>query len=70
MTRILVANRGEIAIRVLTAAAELGYQTAAVYSDDKDTSHCDHAHVAVKLRSPASFLNPQHIIEAAKRYPQ
>lgn len=66
--KILVANRGEIAIRIIAAATELGFQTAAVYSDNQDKSHCLDANEAIKLKTPASFLNPQHIIEAAKRY--
>ncbi|ORX62453.1 hypothetical protein DM01DRAFT_1299138 [Hesseltinella vesiculosa] len=63
--KILVANRGEIAIRVLTAASQLGYQTVAVYSA-QDTSHCAHADQSVQLSSAASFLNVQHIIDIAK----
>lgn len=65
--KLLVANRGEIAIRILTAAAELGFQTVAVYGDDQDKSHCFAAHTSIRLPSSASFLNPQHIVDAAKR---
>ncbi|KAI8065948.1 hypothetical protein BC940DRAFT_240539 [Gongronella butleri] len=64
--RLLVANRGEIAIRVLTAAADLGCETIAL-SADQDSSHCAHATHAVKLPSAASFLNVSHIIDAAKK---
>ncbi|KAI9491700.1 carbamoyl-phosphate synthase L chain, ATP binding domain-containing protein [Zychaea mexicana] len=66
MTKLLVANRGEIAIRALTAAAELGLQTVAVYSDEHDKSHCGFADQVVKLKSPGAFLDPQQIIDAAK----
>lgn len=65
--KILVANRGEIAIRIITAAIELGYQTVAVYSDDQDNSHCRDASESIKLKNASSFLNPQEIIDAAKR---
>ncbi|ORZ15820.1 carbamoyl-phosphate synthase L chain, ATP binding domain-domain-containing protein [Absidia repens] len=64
--KLLVANRGEIAIRILTAAAELGFQTVAVYADPQDTAHCLTADESIKLASPQSFLNEQHIIDAAK----
>ncbi|CAO3600494.1 unnamed protein product [Absidia cylindrospora] len=64
--KLLVANGGEIAIRILTAAAELGFQTVAVYADPQDTAHCLTADESVKLASPQSFLNEQHIIDAAK----
>ncbi|KAL0085230.1 carbamoyl-phosphate synthase L chain, ATP binding domain-containing protein [Phycomyces blakesleeanus] len=64
--KILVANRGEIAIRILTAATELGFETVAVFSDPQDTSHCDAAHISIRIRSAASFLDPKEIIEAAK----
>lgn len=66
--KLLVCNRGEIAIRALNAARELGLETVAVYSDEQDKSHCDVAHESIKLESPASFLDPQQIITAAKRY--
>lgn len=67
MTKILVANRGEIAIRIITAAAELGLETVAVYSDDQDRSHCSDAHESIKLKNTLSFLDPQQIIDAARR---
>ena len=68
MTKLLVANRGEIAIRALTAATELGLQTVAVYSDEQDKGHCRFADQVVKLKTPGSFLNTKEIIDATKRF--
>ncbi|CAO3615603.1 unnamed protein product [Cunninghamella blakesleeana] len=64
--KLLVANCGEIAIRILTAAAELGYQTVAVYADNNDKAHCAFANEAIQLETIQSFLKPEHIIHAAK----
>lgn len=64
--KILIANRGEIAIRIITAASELGIQTVAVYSDEQDKSHCIGANESVKLKAASSFLDPQQIIQAAQ----
>ncbi|KAI8095665.1 carbamoyl-phosphate synthase L chain, ATP binding domain-containing protein [Thamnidium elegans] len=66
MNKILVANRGEIAIRIITAASELGIQTIAVYSDEQDKSHCIGASETIKLKNASDFLNPQSIIHAAQ----
>lgn len=68
---ILVANRGEIACRVMRTARELGYRTVAVYSDaDADAPHVHAADIAVHI-GPAvasqSYLDAGRIIEAARR---
>jgi acetyl/propionyl-CoA carboxylase alpha subunit len=68
--RILVANRGEIAIRIIRTCRELGVETVAVYSDaDADAAHVIAADVAVRL-GPAptgeSYLRGDAIIEAAR----
>ncbi|MCD4721911.1 MAG: acetyl-CoA carboxylase biotin carboxylase subunit, partial [Desulfobacula sp.] len=68
--RILIANRGEIAIRVIRACKEMGIKTVAVYSDaDKDSLHVRYADDAVNI-GPAlsykSYLNIDNIIGAAK----
>ncbi len=68
---ILIANRGEIACRVIRTARALGYRTVAVYSDaDADALHVQQADAAVHIgASPAaeSYLNAVALIEAAKR---
>ncbi len=68
---ILIANRGEIAMRILRAARELGIKAIAVYSDaDRDAPHVRYANEAYYIgASPAaeSYLVPEKIIEAAKK---
>jgi acetyl-CoA carboxylase biotin carboxylase subunit len=69
--KILIANRGEIAIRITRACRELGIQTVAVYSDaDKNASHVQQADEAIHLGPAApkeSYLNIEKIIAAAKQ---
>ena len=69
--RILIANRGEIALRVIRTAREMGIECVAVYSDvDARALHTRMAHVAVPLggRTPAeSYLDQDKIIQAALR---
>lgn len=69
-TKILVANRGEIAVRIMRTAREMGIRTVAVYSDVDDGSpHVLAADEAVLLGAadPAeSYLHSDRIIEAAK----
>jgi geranyl-CoA carboxylase alpha subunit len=67
---ILIANRGEIACRIIRAARADGYRTIAVYSDaDADALHVRAADAAMRIgpAAPAkSYLAAQNIIEAAK----
>ncbi|WP_425058449.1 Biotin carboxylase [Sporomusa carbonis] len=68
--RLLIANRGEIAVRIIRACQELGIETVAVYSDaDVDALHVKLADYAVRI-GPAeaqhSYLNSAAIVEAAK----
>ncbi|MEW6351949.1 MAG: acetyl-CoA carboxylase biotin carboxylase subunit [Thermodesulfobacteriota bacterium] len=69
--KILVANRGEIAVRVMRTAREMGIRTVAVYSDvDRDALHVLTADESVPLGAsdPASsYLNVDKIIKAAKQ---
>jgi acetyl-CoA carboxylase biotin carboxylase subunit len=69
--KILIANRGEIAIRIMRACKELGIQTVAVYSEaDKNALHVRFADEAVLLGPAApkeSYLNIDRIIAAAKQ---
>ena len=70
MRKILIANRGEIACRVMRTAHQLGYRTVAVFSDaDRDAPHVRQADEAVHIGpSPASasYLNIDAILGAAK----
>lgn len=67
--KILIANRGEIAVRIIRAARELGIATVAVYSEaDKEALHTMLADGAVCIgpaRSTDSYLNMQAVISAA-----
>ena len=67
---MLIANRGEIAVRVIRAAGELGMRTIAVYSElDRDALHVALADEAWNIGpAPAaeSYLNIDRIIEVAK----
>jgi acetyl-CoA carboxylase, biotin carboxylase subunit len=68
--KILIANRGEIALRVIRTCKEMGIKTIAVYSTaDKDSLHVKFADEAVCIGKPASadsYLNMAHIMAAAE----
>jgi acetyl/propionyl-CoA carboxylase alpha subunit/acetyl-CoA carboxylase carboxyltransferase component len=67
---ILIANRGEIAIRIIRAAAELGIRTVAIFSeDDRGSLHTVKADQAIALRGtgPAAYLDIDQIIDAARQ---
>ena len=67
--RILIANRGEIAVRVIRACQELGVEAVAIYSDaDKNALHVQLADLTYRV-GPAdateSYLNKEAVLEAA-----
>ncbi|KUG60472.1 acetyl/propionyl/methylcrotonyl-CoA carboxylase subunit alpha [Nesterenkonia jeotgali] len=70
MKRILIANRGEIAVRIIRSARESGYHAAAVYADqDADSLHVQLADDAVALHgtTPAqTYLDQQKLLAAAR----
>ncbi|MGY3035358.1 propionyl-CoA carboxylase alpha chain [Bradyrhizobium sp. USDA 4354] len=69
--RILIANRGEIACRVIKTARKMGIQTVAVYSEaDRDALHVELADEAVLIGPPAaaeSYLVIEKIVEACRK---
>jgi acetyl-CoA carboxylase, biotin carboxylase subunit len=68
--KVLIANRGEIALRIIRTCREMGIKTVAVYSTaDKDSLHVKFADEAVCIGKPASvdsYLNIPHIMAAAE----
>ena len=70
-TRVLVANRGEIAVRVIRALHELGVEAVAVYSTaDEGAMHVRLADRAIRIGPPPaaeSYLNIASVIAAATR---
>ena len=69
--KVLIANRGEIALRIIRTCQRLGIQTAAVYSEaDAESLHvkaADEAWLIGKPRVSESYLNIEKIIETAKK---
>ena len=69
--RILIANRGEIACRIIKTARRLGIETVAVYSEaDQDALHVEMADEAVLIGPPAaaeSYLVIDKIVDACRR---
>ena len=66
--KILIANRGEIAVRIIRACREMGIQTVAVYSEaDRDALHAQLADEAICIGPAApseSYLNMERILSA------
>ena len=72
MKKILIANRGEIALRVMRTARKMGIKTVAVYSQaDRNTPHVRYADEAVFIGpapSNKSYLRGDKIIESAQEF--
>jgi acetyl-CoA/propionyl-CoA carboxylase biotin carboxyl carrier protein len=70
-TRILIANRGEIAVRIIRTVRELGFRSVAVYSDaDREALHVQMADEAYRIGPPLpadSYLSIGAILEAARK---
>ena len=70
-SKVLIANRGEIAVRVMQTAKAMGYQTVAVYSDaDRNARHVQEADEAVYIgasKVSESYLSIGKIIDACKK---
>ena len=70
MKKVLIANRGEIAVRIIRGLQEMRIGSVAVYSDaDEDSVHVKLADEAIRIGAPepsASYLNMERVIEAAK----
>ena len=68
--KLLIANRGEIAVRIIRACMELDIETVAVYSEaDKEALHvqlADEAYCIGPLTSKESYLNSANVISVAK----
>jgi acetyl/propionyl-CoA carboxylase alpha subunit len=68
--RVLIANRGEIAVRIIRACQEMGIESVAIYSDaDSESAHVRLADIAVRVGPPApseSYLRIDAVIQAAK----
>jgi acetyl/propionyl-CoA carboxylase alpha subunit/acetyl-CoA carboxylase carboxyltransferase component len=70
VTRLLIANRGEIALRIIRTASELEFGTVAVYAeDDADSPHVNAADEAIGLpgAGPAAYLDHAAMLAAAKK---
>ncbi|MFR2886383.1 MAG: biotin carboxylase N-terminal domain-containing protein [Merdibacter sp.] len=69
LRKILIANRGEIAVRIIRTCKEMGIRTVAVYSTaDRDALHVQLAHESVCIGGPRpadSYLNMNAILQAA-----
>lgn len=69
MQKILIANRGEIAVRIIRACAEAGYRSVAVYADqDADAMHVRHADEAIALpgtTAAETYLSIESLLSAA-----
>ena len=67
MRRVLVANRGEIACRIIRTLDRMGLESVAVFTDpDRDALHVDLATIALPLGAPDGYLDRALVVEAAR----
>jgi len=70
--KVLIANRGEIALRIIRACREMGIKTVAIYSEaDKESLHlryADECHCVGPAQPEQSYLNIDKIIQTAKNF--
>ncbi|BFZ53995.1 hypothetical protein PYCC9005_001026 [Savitreella phatthalungensis] len=64
--RVLIANRGEIAVRLINACHERGIETIALFTDN-DGAHAIDATVSIRLDSPAQYMDIEKIVDIARR---
>lgn len=66
--KILIANRGEIAVRIIRTCHEMGIATVALYEDeDRNSLHVRRADEAIRLDAPGGFLNGEAILNIARQ---
>ena len=67
--RILIANRGEIALRIIRTLKVLGIESVVIYSDiDKNLPFVKYADYSENIKEPLAYLNIEKIIDAAKKF--
>jgi acetyl-CoA carboxylase biotin carboxylase subunit len=68
MKRVLIANRGEISVRISRTLRELGIEALAVYTaEDRASLHARSADRAVELRSPLGYLDAEELLQIGRR---
>jgi len=68
-TKLLIANRGEIAVRIIRTCREMGIHTVAVYeASDRGSLHVRLADECVLLAGPRSYMEPETILTIARQY--
>jgi acetyl/propionyl-CoA carboxylase alpha subunit len=68
-TKLLIANRGEIAVRIIRTCREMGIHTVAVYeASDRSSLHVRLADECVALPGPRSYMEPETILAIARQY--
>ena len=67
--KLLIANRGEIAVRIIRTCREMGIHTVAVYeASDRSSLHVRLADECVALPGPQSYMEPETILAIAQQY--